>query len=189
MADDGVAVVSEMSWFGTERPQMVLDYWGEAYPQMASETTNTQSAERHRFEVLFTERLPAPSWWNYYYDPLLAKADALLEGAPEKLREAIVGGTSTQALLETLTRGGRYASAGAIGGPLAEIDLRTLYLNDLTYFGCTFQTDEVFENLILYIEAGEINMPEPRIFPLEGIAQAQKDFMDKVHIGKFVLVP
>ena len=89
MADGGVAVVSEMSWFGTERPQKVLDYWGEAYPQMASETANTQSAERHRFEVLFTKRLPAPSWWKYYYDPLLAKADALLEGAPEKLREAI----------------------------------------------------------------------------------------------------
>lgn len=89
MADGGVAVVSEMSWFGTERPQKVLDYWGEAYPQMASEIANIQSAERHRFEVLFTERLPVPSWWKYYYDPLLAKADALSEGAPAKLREAI----------------------------------------------------------------------------------------------------
>jgi len=89
MADGGVAVVSEMSWFGAERPQKVLDYWGEAYPQMASETANIQSAERHRFEVLFTERLPAPSWWKYYYDPLLAKADALSEGASEKLQEAI----------------------------------------------------------------------------------------------------
>lgn len=89
IADGGVAVVSEMSWFGKERPKKVLDFWDEAYPQMASETANAQSAKRHRFEVLFTERLPAPSWWKYYYDPLLAKADELSEGAPEKLREAI----------------------------------------------------------------------------------------------------
>lgn len=89
MADGGVAVVSEMSWFGTERPKKVLDFWDEAYPQMASETANIQSAEQQRFEVLFTERLPAPSWWKYYYDPLLAKADELSAGAPAKLREAI----------------------------------------------------------------------------------------------------
>ena len=44
-------------------------------------------------------------------------------------------------------RGGRYATAGAIAGPLVELDVRTLYLKDLTLFGCTFQEEEVFENL------------------------------------------
>ena len=35
----------------------------------------------------------------------------------------------------------------AIAGPLVELDVRTLYLKDLTLIGCTFQDDEVFENL------------------------------------------
>ena len=36
------------------------------------------------------------------------------------------------------------------------MDLRKLYLGDLTLFGCTAQDAEVFPNLIGYIERGEI---------------------------------
>jgi len=78
-----------MSWFGSERPQKVLAFWDEAYPQLASETDNQASATRHGFEVLFTERLPATSWWECYYDPLLVQAENLSNGAAKKLREAI----------------------------------------------------------------------------------------------------
>ena len=101
----------------------------------------------------------------------------------------LVGGAQWAQLLEVLRRGGRYAVAGAIGGPIAEIDLRTLYLNDLTLLGCTFQDDEVFENLISYIEHDEFRPVISRIYPLAEIAIAQEDFLSKSHIGKIVLVP
>ena len=42
-----------------------------------------------------------------------------------------VGGDAFPALLELLRRGGRYAAAGAIAGPIVALDLRTLYLKDL----------------------------------------------------------
>lgn len=51
---------------------------------------------------------------------------------------------------------GRYAIAGATGGALTRIDLRTLYLKDLTLLGCTFQVEAVIANLIQYIENGDI---------------------------------
>ncbi|MCP4371732.1 MAG: zinc-binding dehydrogenase, partial [Deltaproteobacteria bacterium] len=51
----------------------------------------------------------------------------------------LVAGPGWPALLEVLRRGGRYATAGAIAGPLVELDVRTLYLKDLTLVGCTFQ--------------------------------------------------
>ncbi|MFV0475851.1 MAG: alcohol dehydrogenase family protein [Pikeienuella sp.] len=101
----------------------------------------------------------------------------------------LVGGRSWPALLEVLRRGGRYATAGAIAGPLAEIDLRTLYLKDLTLFGCTFQEDAVFENLVSYIEEGSIRPVVARTYPLKDIVQAQKDFLSKAHTGKLVLIP
>ena len=63
----------------------------------------------------------------------------------------LVAGPQWPSLLEVLRRGGRYATAGAIAGPICEIDVRTLYLKDLTLFGCTFQDDIVFENLVKYI--------------------------------------
>jgi len=101
----------------------------------------------------------------------------------------VVGGPGFSQLLDVLRPGGRYAVSGAIAAPLAEIDLRTLYLKDLSLFGCTFQYDEVFENLVGYLESGEVRPVVARSYPLAEIAQAQRDFLDKSHVGKLVLIP
>jgi NADPH:quinone reductase-like Zn-dependent oxidoreductase len=101
----------------------------------------------------------------------------------------LVGGPQCTSLLDLLRPGGRYAIAGAIGGPVAEIDLRTLYLRDLSVFGCTFQEDAVFENLIRYLERGDVRPIVSRTYPLREIARAQEEFMHKGHPGKLVLIP
>jgi NADPH:quinone reductase-like Zn-dependent oxidoreductase len=101
----------------------------------------------------------------------------------------VVGGPGFSPLLDLLRRGGRYAISGAIAGPLAQIDLRTLYLKDLSLLGCTFQDDDVFKNLVGYLESGEVRPVVSRSYPLAEIAQAQQDFLDKLHVGKLVLIP
>jgi len=101
----------------------------------------------------------------------------------------LVGGKQWPTLLDILKRGGRYAVAGAIAGPLVELDLRTLYLKDLSFLGCTYQDDSVFVNLLKYIEAGEIRPLVAKTYPLMDIVIAQKDFLEKKHIGKLVLIP
>ncbi len=101
----------------------------------------------------------------------------------------LVAGEGWPPLLEVLKLGGRYATAGAIAGPLVELDVRTLYLKDLTFYGCTFQEDVVFENLVSYIERGEIRPLVSRTFPLSEIAAAQEAFLAKTFTGKLVLIP
>ncbi|SDC93214.1 NADPH:quinone reductase [Geodermatophilus telluris] len=101
----------------------------------------------------------------------------------------LVGGPRTSRLLDVLRPGGRYAVSGAIGGPIAEIDLRTIYLKDLSVLGCTFQEDEVFENLIRYVADGDVRPVVCRTYPLQEIARAQEDFLRKEHTGKLVLIP
>lgn len=101
----------------------------------------------------------------------------------------LVAGDGWPPLLDVLKLGGRYATAGAIAGPLVELDVRTLYLKDLTFYGCTFQEDEVFENLVSYIERGEIRPLVSKTFPLEEIALAQEEFLAKKFTGKLVLIP
>ena len=56
----------------------------------------------------------------------------------------VVGGDGFTGLLDVLKRGGRYAVAGAIAGPVVHLDLRTLYLKDLHLLGCTVTTPAVF---------------------------------------------
>jgi NADPH:quinone reductase-like Zn-dependent oxidoreductase len=134
-----------------------------------------------------------------------AKSDALRElGADETIsRETdltvvpglnsvdvvidLVAGEKWPQYLEALRPGGRYAVAGAIAGPLVELDVRTLYLKDLSLIGCTVLEPEVFNNLIKRIEQGAIKPVVARSFTLEEICDAQSLFLKKQHVGKIVL--
>jgi NADPH:quinone reductase-like Zn-dependent oxidoreductase len=100
----------------------------------------------------------------------------------------VVGGPAWSSLLEVLRPGGRYAISGAIGGPSVELDLRTLYLKDLSLLGCTSQDAQVFPNLIGYLERGEITPLVAATYPLARIADAQAEFVAKRSVGKLVLV-
>ncbi len=51
----------------------------------------------------------------------------------------LVAGDNWMQLCEILKPGGRYATAGAIAGPMVTLDIRTLYLKDLNLYGCTHQ--------------------------------------------------
>jgi len=100
----------------------------------------------------------------------------------------LVGGSRWPELLAVLRPRGRYAVSGAIAGPMVEFDLRTLYLKDLTLFGCTSQDEDVFRDLIGYLERGELIPLVAATYPLADIAQAQRDFEAKRHVGKLVLL-
>jgi NADPH:quinone reductase-like Zn-dependent oxidoreductase len=92
-------------------------------------------------------------------------------------------------MLRTLRRGGRYVTAGAIAGPLVTLDMRILYLRDLTLIGATAWDEPVFPDLVAYIERGEIRPLLAKTLPLERIADAQREFLEKRHAGNLVLIP
>ncbi|GEA49655.1 alcohol dehydrogenase [Vibrio inusitatus NBRC 102082] len=99
----------------------------------------------------------------------------------------LVGGKSWPTLLDVMKPKGRYAVSGAIAGADVTLDLRTLYLKDLSFFGCTIIEPEVFPNLVKRIESGQIKPLVAMTFPLQQIEQAQRAFMEKNHLGKIVL--
>ncbi len=100
-----------------------------------------------------------------------------------------VAGPGFGAMLKVLKRGGKYVSSGAIAGPVVDLDMRDLYLKDLTLIGCTAWDEPVFGNLMGYIERGEIRAVLAKTFPLAQIADAQREFLEKKHVGNFVLIP
>ena len=101
----------------------------------------------------------------------------------------LVAGPLWPTLLDVLRPGGRYVTAGAIAGPRVQLDVRTLYLRDLSLIGCTVQEDVVFTNLVSYVENGEIRPCVARTFPLAQIVEAQRLFLAKTFVGKLVLIP
>ena len=125
-------------------------------------------------------------------DQVVARGDDIVGFLGEKAVDVVVdnvAGPCFGGMLKVLKRGGRYVSSGAIAGPLVELDMRDLYLKDLTLIGCTAWDAPVFPNLDAYIEKGEIKPLLAKTFPLKDIVEAQKSFTDKKLVGKFVLIP
>lgn len=100
-----------------------------------------------------------------------------------------VAGDQFPQMLKVLKRGGRLVSSGAIAGPIVALDMRDMYLKDITLIGSTAWDEPVFPNLVGYIERGEIRPLLAKTFPLKDIAQAQAEFLEKKHLGNFVLIP
>ena len=101
----------------------------------------------------------------------------------------VVGGDGFPHLLQVLRPGGRYATSGAVAGAHVDLDLRDLYLKDLTLYGCTFHPPEVFSALIDYLEAGRLQPLVAGTYPLDRIGEAQARFVAKDFIGKIAVIP
>lgn len=123
-------------------------------------------------------------------DKVLSREDDLIKTLGKSSVDVVidlVAGEQWPKLLEVLKPKGRYAVSGAIGGALVELDIRTLYLKDLTFFGCTVIEPGVFKSLVNFIEQEKIKPIVAQTLPLSEIVTAQQVFSQKLHVGKIVL--
>ena len=100
----------------------------------------------------------------------------------------IVGGDYFATLIEVLERGGRYTCSGAIAGPIVSLDLRTFYLNDLTFTGSTIVPLGTLQNVVKMVENNQIRPVLAATYPLKDLREAQKAFIKKMHTGNIVVV-
>lgn len=125
-------------------------------------------------------------------DIVLDRDEDLIAALGERSVDVVVdnvAGDGFPRMLKLLKQRGRLVSSGAIAGPIVDLDMRDMYLKDITLIGCTGWDEPVFPNLVGYIERGEIRPLLAATYPLEEIAEAQRAFLRKAHVGKFVLVP
>ena len=52
-----------------------------------------------------------------------------------------------------------------------------------------FREDLIFSYLVSHIEAGELQPPLEKTYPLHGIKRAQQDFINKKYFGNLILIP
>jgi len=116
-------------------------------------------------------------------DETIGRDDALDADAFDVVVD-LVAGPRWPELIGALRRGGRYVTAGAIAGPIVELDVRTLYLRDLTLFGTTYQPQNILTDVIGYIERDEIRPVIAETFDLRDLRAAQEAFLSKGHVGK-----
>jgi alcohol dehydrogenase len=101
----------------------------------------------------------------------------------------LVAGPLFRDLLKILRPEGRYTTAGAIGGPVVQLDLRTMYLKQLELHGSSQGTRGDFRRLVQYIEQKKLRPLVGGVYQLSEFYRAQTDFMAKNFVGKLVVVP
>jgi NADPH:quinone reductase-like Zn-dependent oxidoreductase len=115
--------------------------------------------------------------------------DQVAAAAPEGVDAVadVVGGPMLGTLLPHLRDDGRWVIAGAIAGPVVELDLRGLYLRNLRLIGSTMHTRAHFARLVTEARSGSISPVVASRRPLDEIVEAQREFRRAEHVGKVVL--
>ncbi|WP_198414277.1 zinc-binding dehydrogenase [Cryobacterium cryoconiti] len=101
----------------------------------------------------------------------------------------IAGGPGLSALMPLLRDNGRWVIAGAVAGPVIEFDLRRLYLHNVQLIGSSMHTRVHFRRLVELARAGDVRPQVSSTFALTEIADAQREFSARRHIGKIVILP
>lgn len=99
--------------------------------------------------------------------------------------------------LRSLAVKGRLVNIGRLGGSIAQIDLDLLWLRRLKLIGVTFRTRTEAERLAVVqacardvlplLEAGRLQLPIERVFPMDALAEAHAVMETDQHFGKLIL--
>lgn len=117
------------------------------------------------------------------------QATEALKGRAVDVAADVVGGPAFRDLLALLRPGGRYVTAGAIGGPVVPFDLRTLYLKKLAFYGVSVGYPRHFEAMLGFIRAGKLKPLLAKTYPLARFRDAQELFISKNFFGNIVVTP
>ncbi|MCZ6862796.1 MAG: alcohol dehydrogenase family protein [Alphaproteobacteria bacterium] len=101
----------------------------------------------------------------------------------------VVAGPLFGDVINLLKAEGRYATGGAMAGPVVQLDLRTLYLKHLEMHGSSQGTRACFQKLVKYIEAEKLKPLLADTYPLSRFHEAQAAFRKKEHFGNIVVQP
>lgn len=101
----------------------------------------------------------------------------------------IVAGPLVGSGLNLLRAGGCWVVAGAMDGWAVDLDVRRLYLANISLIGSTMHTPRVFDLLVDIARRGAVRPVVAATFPLEDLAEAQRVLALRHHVGKLIVIP
>jgi 2-desacetyl-2-hydroxyethyl bacteriochlorophyllide A dehydrogenase len=85
--------------------------------------------------------------------------------------------------------GGRLVTCGATTGPMAEIDLRSVFWKQLSILGSTMGIPQDLKDALAMWEQGKLRVHIDSVLPLEKVRDAQARMAEAGQFGKIVLIP
>ncbi|HHT9125160.1 MAG TPA: zinc-binding dehydrogenase [Candidatus Brocadiia bacterium] len=98
-----------------------------------------------------------------------------------------IGPETWQKSLASLSKGGRLVTCGATSGPTVEVDLRFLFVKQLSIFGSYMGSRKELLDVLKLVEEGKLKPVIDTTFPLKDAVKAQQRMLDRKQFGKIVL--
>jgi SAM-dependent methyltransferase len=76
LKNKGYLAASELTWLRPDPPQVLKDFWDQAYPPMNDVAGNLNIIANTGYKIIDYFVLPQSAWWNYY-EPLERKLQVL----------------------------------------------------------------------------------------------------------------
>jgi len=91
LKNNGILVVSEITWFTQERPTELQKHWENIYPEVATASEKIAQLEQKGYAPIGYFPLPEYCWRQEYYEPLKAQfPDFLKRNANSEAAKALV---------------------------------------------------------------------------------------------------
>jgi len=91
--------------------------------------------------------------------------------------------------LESLAKKGRCVTCGITSGPVAELNLRYIFFNQLSVLGCYMGGIRELREVVRLIEKGKLRPVIDKVFPLRQAGEALQRMQNRENFGKIILTP
>lgn len=124
---------------------------------------------------------------NYNKKDFAKEVKRLTDGKGVDLVFEHIGPQTWEKSLASLKKGGRMVTCGATSGPIASIDIRFLFVKELSLFGCYMGARRELLDVLRLVEEGRLRPVIDSVYPLKDAAKAQARMLDRKNFGKIVL--
>lgn len=91
--------------------------------------------------------------------------------------------------LQSLTKKGRLVTCGATSGPMVNLDLRYVFVRQLSILGCYMGGIEELKKVVRLIKHKRLRPVLDKVFPLREAPQALARMQERKNFGKIILTP
>lgn len=124
---------------------------------------------------------------NYKKTDFVDEVKRLTRGKGVDVAFEHIGPETWAGSLASLAKGGRLVTCGATSGPKVEVDLRFLFMKQLSIFGSYMGGDRELRQVLRLVSAGKLKPVVDSVFPLKEAKKAHEKLESRDFFGKIVL--
>jgi len=126
---------------------------------------------------------------NHLNETIHKRVKEITDGVGADIVFEHVGEATWNSSLKSLRRGGRLVTCGATTGANVSINLRHLFIKNLSILGSTMGDRKAFSEVVKWLAQGKIKPVVDRLFSMSEVAKAHVHIENRQQFGKVILIP